>query len=77
VKIAEQNGTAPAPATASRKVPDAVLEELWEIKRRLNAAAGYDVAILAAQANRFDIDAALAGLDTKQTRALPRTGQAS
>lgn len=60
----EQNGPAPTRAPLSRKVPDEILEDLWEIKRQLNAAAEYDVAILAARANRFDIDAALAALNT-------------
>lgn len=59
----EHYGPVPTQTSSSRKVPDEVLEELWEIKRQLNAAAEYDVAILAARANRFDIDAALAALN--------------
>ena len=35
----EQYGPASTQTSPSRKVPDEILEELWEIKRKLNAAA--------------------------------------
>ena len=41
---------------------DPLLQELWAAKAALNAAAGYDVAKLAQQASRFDLDAVLARL---------------
>lgn len=39
---------------------DPLLQELWAVKAALNAAAGYDVAQIAEQANRFDLEATLA-----------------
>lgn len=65
----EQYGPAPTQTFPPRKLPDEILEELWEIKRQLNASADYDVAILAARANQFDIDAALAALNTAARQA--------
>jgi hypothetical protein len=41
---------------------DPLLQELWETKAALNAAAAYSVARLAEQAERFDLDATIARL---------------
>lgn len=38
---------------------DPILLELWEIKRQINAEAHFDVALLAAQANQFDLQKTL------------------
>jgi hypothetical protein len=41
---------------------DPLLQELWDAKAALNAAAGYSVKRVAEQAGRFDLDATLARL---------------
>jgi hypothetical protein len=37
--------------TAPARAPDPILAELWEVKRQLNAEAGYDVDVLARMAH--------------------------
>lgn len=41
---------------------DPLLQELWDAKAALNAAAGYSVKQLAEQAERFDLEATLTRL---------------
>lgn len=36
---------------------DPILQELWQVKARINAEANYDVAVLAAQARALDVEA--------------------
>lgn len=38
-------------APPSKRAPDPILAELWEIKRQLNAEAGYDIDVLARMAH--------------------------
>ncbi len=55
--MTEQTTITPPPPV---KAPDPILAELWEIKRQLNAEAGYDVDVLARMAHdaakKIDID---------------------
>jgi len=46
-------------ATAGRSKKDPILLELWEIKRKINEEAHFDLAELARRANAFDLDLAL------------------
>ncbi len=39
------------PPTIPVRAPDPILAELWEVKRQLNAEAGYDVDVLARMAH--------------------------
>lgn len=49
-----------APPIMPARAPDPILAELWEIKRQLNAEAGYDIDVLARMAHeateRVDFD---------------------
>ncbi len=47
-----KKGTAGKSSSATLKTDDEVLRELWAVKAALNKAAGYDPAVLAAEANR-------------------------
>ncbi len=38
-------------APPSMRAPDPILAELWEIKRQINAEAGYDIDVLARMAH--------------------------
>jgi hypothetical protein len=38
---------------------DPILQELWEIKRQINAEANFDIAQLADRANQFDLQKTL------------------
>jgi hypothetical protein len=40
------------PKPKKRPIPDPILAELWEQKRQINQAAGYDVATLAREARK-------------------------
>jgi hypothetical protein len=46
-----------------RHTADPILLELWEIKRQINQQANFDVALLAKQANAFDVQAAMQKLN--------------
>lgn len=35
---------------------DPILQELWQVKAKINSEANYDVAVLAAQARALDVD---------------------
>lgn len=43
--------TTVVPITTPACAPDPILAELWEVKRQLNAEAGYDVDVLARMAH--------------------------
>ena len=38
---------------------DPILQELWQVKAKINLEANYDVAVLAAQARALDVDGLL------------------
>lgn len=53
-----KKGTAGKSSSVTLKTDDEVLRELWAVKAALNKAAGYDPAVLAAEANRVTLASA-------------------
>ena len=48
---------------------DPILQELWQVKAKINSEANYDVAVLAAQARALDVDELLRRLGGDAARS--------